>query len=168
LVGLSSTFQDQVPTLRRVIQALSKLDVRAVVTLGPALSASEVPTAQNVCIVETAPHTEILKQATLLITHCGHGTTMKGLVAGVPLVCIPMGRDQNDNAARVVHAHAGVRLTPAASEHSIRDAIQRVLGDPTFTAGARRLQRAIQSKDGCMDPIAVIESLTAASLRAAA
>jgi hypothetical protein len=55
----------------------------------------------------SAPHGEILRQASLLITHCGHGTTLKALAAGVPMVCMPMGRDQNDTAARVVHASAG-------------------------------------------------------------
>ena len=32
---------------------------------------------------------------------------MKGLVAGVPIVCMPTGRDQPDNAARLAARGAG-------------------------------------------------------------
>jgi UDP:flavonoid glycosyltransferase YjiC (YdhE family) len=86
--------------------------VRALVTLGEMLPDGEVQPTASVVVVRSAPHREILRQASLLITHCGHGRTMKALTAGVPIVCIPMGRDQNDTAARVVHVGAGVRLRP--------------------------------------------------------
>jgi len=33
--------------------------------------------------------------ADLVITHAGHGTLMRALSHGLPLVCLPMGRDQN-------------------------------------------------------------------------
>jgi hypothetical protein len=107
LVGLSSTFQDQAPVLRSVVKALAGLRVRALVTLGEMLPEGEVQSTGSVVVVRSAPHGEILRQASLLITHCGHGTTLKALAAGVPIVCMPMGRDQNDTAARVVHASAG-------------------------------------------------------------
>jgi MGT family glycosyltransferase len=114
LVGFSTTYQNQGPVLSRVVEALSALPVRAVVTLGQMLDAAEVvPGASaNVAVVASVPHRSVLAQASLVISHCGHGTTIKALAAGVPLVCIPMGRDQNDTAARVVEAGAGVRLRP--------------------------------------------------------
>jgi UDP:flavonoid glycosyltransferase YjiC (YdhE family) len=102
-----------------------------------------------------------------LITHCGHGTTLKGLAAGVPLVCMPMGRDQNDTAARVVHAGAGVRLAPGASAARIAAAVQRVLAEPGFKQAATRLEHAIRTREGCSDAVTVLERL-AASRRAAA
>ncbi|MGH3204263.1 MAG: hypothetical protein ACRDP5_19760 [Streptosporangiaceae bacterium] len=37
-----------------------------------------------------------------------YGTVIKALAAGVPLVVAPLGRDQPDNAARVIHAGAGL------------------------------------------------------------
>jgi UDP:flavonoid glycosyltransferase YjiC (YdhE family) len=47
-----------------------------------------------------------------------------------------MGRDQPDNAARVVHAGAGVRLRKNASADALRAAIGRVIGDPRYRAAA--------------------------------
>ena len=167
LVGLSSTFQDQVTVLRRIVAALAALPVRALVTRGPAVRAEEVPGANNVTVVATAPHGAVLREASLLVTHCGHGTTMKGLAAGVPLVCIPMGRDQNDTAARVVYRGAGVRLKPTADVAAIRRAIERVLREPSYRAGAQRLAAAIRDGEGCVDVVDALEAIVNAGRAAA-
>jgi MGT family glycosyltransferase len=159
LVGLSSTYQKQVPTLRRIVEALSGLPVRAVLTLGPALDSDQVPGSANVVVVRSASHRALLPEASLLVTHCGHGTTMRGLVAGVPLVCLPMGRDQNDIAARVVHHGAGARLSPEASATKIRRTIRKVLEEPSYRGNAQRLGEAIKSRQGCVDAVECLEAL---------
>jgi MGT family glycosyltransferase len=143
LVGLSSTYQNQGALLRRIIAALSTLPVRAVVTMGQMLGDGEVAPTHNVHVVRSAPHRQILEGAALAITHCGHGTTMKALAAGVPMVCVPMGRDQNDTAARVTHQGAGVRLSPRSSAEAIRKAVVKVLRTDSFRHNASRLSAAI-------------------------
>jgi UDP:flavonoid glycosyltransferase YjiC (YdhE family) len=167
LVGLSSTFQDQAAVLRRIVDALAALPVRALVTRGPAVRPEEVPGAENVTVVATAPHAAVLREAALLLTHCGHGTTMKGLAAGVPLVGMPMGRDQNDTAARVVYRGAGLRLKPSADVASIRRAIERVLREPAYRASAQRLAAAIRDGEGCVDVVATLEAVVNAGRAAA-
>jgi MGT family glycosyltransferase len=159
LVGFSSTYQNQGPVLRRVIEALSALPVRAVVTVGRMLDEDELGATDNVIVVRSAPHAEILRDASLTVSHCGHGTTMKALAAGVPMVCIPMGRDQNDTAARVVHHGAGVRLSPNASVAKIRDQVQLVLGDDHFRANASRLASAIIREANTSDCVDELQTL---------
>jgi MGT family glycosyltransferase len=159
LVGFSSTYQNQGPVLRRVVEALSTLRVRAVVTVGQMLDADEVTSTDNVVVVGSAPHSRILAEASLAVSHCGHGTTMKTLAAGVPMVCIPMGRDQNDTAARVVYHGAGVRLSPNASAVKIRKAVQRVLGDDRLRANAARLASAIADDSVTADLVTELETL---------
>ena len=61
---------------------------------------------------------------------------LKALIAGVPLVLVPLGRDQPDNAARVVHAGAGIRLRKNASVSALRAAVARVIEDPRYRAAA--------------------------------
>jgi MGT family glycosyltransferase len=143
LVGFTSNYQDHAPQLRRVTEALSSLPVRAVVTLGQMLDDHEVLSTENVAVVRSAPHSQILPWAALAISHCGHGTTLKSLAAGLPMVCMPMGRDQNDTAARVVHHGAGVRLRPNASTEVIRSAVHQVLHDERFRVNAQRLAATI-------------------------
>lgn len=159
LVGFSSTFQNQGPVLRNVVKALSGLPVRALVTLGEMLPGAEVQSSGSVVVVRSAPHREILKNAAVLVTHCGHGTTMKALTAGVPMVCLPMGRDQDDTAARVVHAGAGLRLRPSASVKTIARAVQRVLADESFRASARRLRDAMAEERRSVNVVAELEKV---------
>jgi MGT family glycosyltransferase len=162
LVGFSSTYQNQGPLLRRVVEALSALPVRAVVTVGQMLDPAEVTPTHNVAVVTSAPHSEILADASLVVSHCGHGTTIKTLAAGIPMVCIPMGRDQNDTAARVVYHGAGVRLSPKASAAEIRKAVQKVLGEPSFRSNAARLASGIADEGLTADVVSEIESLVRA------
>ena len=80
------------------------------------------------------------------MTHAGHGTVIKALAAGVPVVAIPLGRDQLDNAARVQHHGAGLRLKTKAKPEAIAQAVRRVLDEPSFAAGAERLAAAIAAE----------------------
>jgi MGT family glycosyltransferase len=165
LVGLSSTFQDQLGVLRRIAEALGRLPVRAVLTTGPVIDPADVAAPANVQVLQTAPHHEILEHAAVTITHAGHGTTLKALAHGVPLVCLPMGRDQNDNAARVVHHGAGVKLKPTAEASRIAAAVQQVLSDPSYGAAAQRLASAIASEtahDRAADELEALAPATAA------
>lgn len=164
LVGFSSTYQDQGPLLRRVVEALSTLPIRAVVTLGPMLSVDEVAASDNVVVVASAPHSQILGRSSLVVSHCGHGTTIKSLAAGVPMVCIPMGRDQNDTAARVVHHGVGIRLSPKASADKIRRAVQSVLREDRFRTSAARLAAAIADEptDDLVTELESVAGVTAA------
>jgi MGT family glycosyltransferase len=136
VVSLSSTYMAQERVLRRVVEGLARLDARVLVTTGPAIDPSTLPPAGSVITVRSAPHARLFAQASAVVTHAGMGTTTRALAAGVPLVCLPMGRDQLDVAARVVHAGAGLRLRPGARPTAIEAAVRRVIAEPRFRDGA--------------------------------
>ena len=162
LVALSSDFQDQAELLQRIVDGLGATDVRAVVTTGHGLAPDAVRAPANVQVVATAPHMAILAEAALTVTHAGHGTVIKSLAAGVPLVCLPMGRDQLDVAARVVHAGAGVRLDRDAAPEQIADAARTVLADPAFRAAAERIAAVVAEETATDLAVAEIEAVSQA------
>jgi UDP:flavonoid glycosyltransferase YjiC (YdhE family) len=84
---------------------------------------------------------------------------MKGLAAGVPMLCLPMGRDQNDTAARVVYRGAGIRLKPTASSVEIGNALEKLLHDPRYRQAAAALGAKITSGEGCVDAVSEIEKV---------
>jgi UDP:flavonoid glycosyltransferase YjiC (YdhE family) len=86
---------------------------------------------------------------------------MKALANGVPMVCIPMGRDQNDTAARVVHHGAGIRLSTRASAADIATAVRTVLEDPRYRDNAARLARAITDEVATSDLVGTLERCAA-------
>jgi MGT family glycosyltransferase len=161
LVGMSSDFQNQGDLTRRVVAALGELPVRGVVTTGKGIDPDEIPAPPNVQVVRSAPHAGVLREASLVVTHCGHGTTIKSLAAGVPMVCLPMGRDQLDVAARVVHCGAGVRLEPAAEPGAIGAAVKEVLGNPRYREAAERIAAVIAEETASDRAVEEIEALLA-------
>jgi MGT family glycosyltransferase len=162
LVGFSTTYQAQEELVRRVIAALGTLPARALVTTGPALELEE-SLPPNVETSAWVSHTEVLPRTSLVITHAGMGTVMASLAHGVPLVCIPMGRDQNEVAARVVHGEAGLRLGRDADEAAIAKTVREALSDPALTAGSARLAAAIREEVAADRALAELETLAARS-----
>jgi len=140
VVGLSTTHQAHDPLLERIVAALATLPVRALVTTGGATLRSTPP--DNIHVARFVPHAQVLPGAAAVVTHAGLGTVHAALAHGLPLVCLPIGRDQPDNAARVKSHGAGLRLSPTSSPAEIRAAVERVLGDPAYAASARRLGAA--------------------------
>ena len=97
LVSFSTTFQNQGALVQRTLDAVSGLPgVRALVTLGPALDGTDLRAPANAVLRRSAPHGAVLPGAAAAVTHAGHGTVLRALAQGVPLLCIPMGRDQDD------------------------------------------------------------------------
>ncbi|QEN85836.1 glycosyltransferase [Labrys sp. KNU-23] len=143
LVAFSTTNQGQADVLQRVISGLAGEPVEVVVTLGKALEGLRLQSPANVTILANAAHDDILAKAHAVVTHGGHGTIMRSLHHGVPLVILPMGRDQNDNAARVDYHGAGLRLDPSVPPEVLAEAVRHVLSEPSFAERALALGRAI-------------------------
>jgi len=143
LVSFSTTPQGQAGTLARCVRALRTMPVHGIVTLGPALRDLQLPPADNVTVVAAASHDALVPRCAAVVSHAGHGTVIRPLRHGVPVVCIPTGRDQPDNAARVVALGAGVRLRRSAGVGAIRKAVRKVLGDPAIRDAAQAIGAAL-------------------------
>jgi len=139
LVGLSSTVMLQEGLLQRAADALGQAQVRGLVTTGPAVDPAVISAPPDVTVTRWARHADVLPHCSAVITHGGHGTVMKALIAGVPQIVVPLGRDQPDNAGRVVYAGAGIRLRKNATVATLRTAISRVIEDPRYRAAASHM-----------------------------
>ena len=164
LVGLSSDYQNQGDLLRRIAEALGTLPVRAVLTTGNGIDPASIQAPVKVQVVKAAPHSAVLREAALAITHGGHGVTIKSLATGVPLVCMPMGRDQLDVAARVVHAGAGIRLEQMAAPADIAAAVEHVLGEASYREAAERIATVIAEETVTDRAVVEIEAVLASVL----
>jgi UDP:flavonoid glycosyltransferase YjiC (YdhE family) len=157
VVAMSSTFQSQIDALHRSAEALGLLPVRAVLTTGLAVAPEDVPAPANVRVVRAAPHQQVLREASAVVTHAGHGSVLKALAAGVPLVCMPLGRDQKDNTVRVLRLGAWVRVKKGERPAGIAAAIRRVLEEPAFKIAAQEFA-AILADESALLPDAAGEA----------
>jgi MGT family glycosyltransferase len=148
LISFSTSYMNQRALAQRVLDAVAGLRVRALLTAGPALDPSQLRIPDNARSVGFVSHRAVLPHAALVITHAGWQTVNAALADGVPLVCIPDGRDQPDNAARVVVAHAGVRVSKKSSPEKLRRVISQALEDQSIKQGARVMAGALARNDG--------------------
>jgi MGT family glycosyltransferase len=108
-------------------------------------------------VVRFLAHEAVLQRAACVVCHGGMGIVQKALAAGVPLVVVPVGRDQLETARRVEVASAGVRLsprrlTPERLASAVRAASKR-------RSGAERVSRAFASAGGARAAGDAIESI---------
>jgi zeaxanthin glucosyltransferase len=107
------------------------------------------PIPGNAIVVKRAPQLELLKQASVCITHAGLNTVLESLAQGVPQVAIPIAFDQPGVAARIAHKQTGVVtvLDKLTTDH-LSTLVGEVLNDSTYRNNARKLQKAIAEADG--------------------
>lgn len=159
LVGFSTSFQNHAACLQRVIDACASLPVRVLVTLGGAILQDELRPADNTVIRDSAPHDIVMRDASLVVTHGGHGTVMTALLHRLPMLVLPHGRDQGDNAARITERGAGLALPNSATVEAMRAAIVRLLDEPGFGRQASRLGEAVAAEVAASTLIADLERL---------
>lgn len=146
LASLGSSFQNQLGLYQRIALALGDLAVDGVVTLGGVFEPEELQATDNVQILKSAPHRPLLERAAVFVSHCGHGSVMKALAAGVPMLCLPISREQPENAARVEWHGAGLRLDPNCTSVEIREALGRLLAEDHFQLKAQEMSRKIRTE----------------------
>jgi MGT family glycosyltransferase len=139
LVAFSTTYQHQEDVLRLVATALAALPVQAIMTVGTVIDPGAIEPAPNVAMHRYLPHAALLPDCGLVVTHAGFGTVMAVLAHGVPLLCLPMGRDQHENAARVAACGAAMVLSAGAGVEEMRHAMQELLTTPAYQEAARRM-----------------------------
>lgn len=157
LVSISSQRQDDVPLAAAALAALADRPLRIVLTLGPDHEPGElavVPT--NARVEGTISHAAVLEVGALLVSHAGHGSVMKALWHGRPMVLVPWGRDQPGVAARAAALDvAEVVSRESASAETIGVAVDRALGSESMRAAAARHAARLQATN----PPAAVASL---------
>ena len=159
LVSLSTTYQHQEALLQTILDALMSRTVRALATTGAHVDPASLRVPANVAVAEHVDHAHVLDAVDVLVTHAGLGTVAAGLSHGVPLVCVPLGRDQHVNADRIAELGAGIALRPDASSDEIGAAIDQVLADDGYRRGAAAIASASRASGGPSAAVAELESL---------
>jgi UDP:flavonoid glycosyltransferase YjiC (YdhE family) len=151
--------------LAQAIGAVRDLRCNVIVTTGPGVDpASFDPVPPHIVIAQFVPQALIMKHCAAVVSHIGAGTMLGALAEGLPQVCLPMGADQFSNAAQIARTGAGIVVPPdARTPQTIRVAIDQVLADPAYAAGARVLQADIAAMPSANDVVNDLAGLAAAA-----
>ena len=103
---------DLILRLVRATNLLTPTDhVDVVITTGPHIDPAELPSPGPRVRIETfVAQRELLGRCRAVVCHAGSGTIVDALTLGIPVVALPLGADQPDNAERCEHLGAGIIL----------------------------------------------------------
>jgi len=77
----------------------------------------------------------------------------------VPVLVLPMGRDQGDVAARVERLGAGKKVSKKAEPGVIRSAVKSILEAPGFREAAKSIAASIEQKNEPARAVVEMEAL---------
>jgi MGT family glycosyltransferase len=127
-------------------EAFAGMDARAVFVATEELVPDPPP---NVLVRRRVPQLDLLPHLDAVVTHGGHNTVCEALSYGLPLVVAPIQDDQPMIARQVAQAGAGVRVRFFRTKAPmLREAIEQVLTEPSYRAGADRLRHSFAAAGG--------------------
>lgn len=126
--------------LQESLQAVIELGMRAVLLTGSSRMRDRLPEKlpASIFAIDYAAHAALFPFAAAIVHHAGIGTSSEALHAGRPMLAVPHGFDQFDNAARL--KQLGVAEICAA-RHYIRGNIvpilRKILEDRSYSESAK-------------------------------
>jgi MGT family glycosyltransferase len=139
--------------------------VQLVMSIGDQLDPEQIgPLPGNTILVQRAPQLELLKRASVCITHGGLNTVLECLAQGVPQVAIPVTVDQPGVAARIAEKKTGLFVPlKELSESRLSLLLDQVLNDSTYRHNARYFQKVIAETNGLSMAADLLERAFAAA-----
>jgi UDP:flavonoid glycosyltransferase YjiC (YdhE family) len=158
-----STAQDKEHRLlTAALRGLADAPVRVLATWNRRLPPRPLAVPDNARLVEWVSYSRTMPHCDVVVCHAGHGTLVRALASGCPVVACPAIGDMNENAARVDWAGAGVRVPRRfASPRVLRLAVERALADRSIRARATELSAWAQAHDAGDTASRLVERLAA-------
>lgn len=130
--------------LQQIVDVVAGLDVDVLVTIGDVIDPGAVQGCSRVVVRPFVPQGAVLDRCAAVVSHGGVGSTLGPLAHGVPLVLVPLGADQAENAEAL--GDAGVAVVVAVEDArgaALERALRWALGDPDAAAAAERVRLEI-------------------------
>ena len=162
LVAPSTAQDKEHRLLTAALEGLADAPVRVLATWNRRLPPRPLPAPDNARLVEWVSYSRTMPHCDVVVCHAGHGTLVRALASGCPVVACPAIGDMNENAARVDWAGAGVRVPRRfASPRVLRLAVERALADRSIRARATELSAWAQAHDAGDTASRLVERLAA-------
>jgi zeaxanthin glucosyltransferase len=158
--SMGTILNGQAEIFQTIVAGIAKhKGVQLVLSIGDQLEPEQIgPVPGNAIIVKRAPQLELLKRASVCITHSGLNTVLESLAQGIPQVAIPVTFDQPGIAARIAYHKTGIVTSlDKLSPNHLSTLLGEVLSDQTYRENARRIQEAIIKADGLSAAADLIE-----------
>jgi UDP:flavonoid glycosyltransferase YjiC (YdhE family) len=160
LVAPSTSQDPDHGLLRAAFEGLAGEPVRVLGTTNRREPPSSIPLPPNARLVDWVSYSRTMPRCDAVVCHSGHGTVVRALASGAPLVACPHAGDQAENAARVRWSGAGISLPRRFhTPRGVRLALRELLSEPAYTQRAHQLRDWAAANDGAATAAAAVEEL---------
>jgi MGT family glycosyltransferase len=160
LVAPSTAQDPEHRLLRAAVAGLGREPVRVLATWNRKPLTDPVRPAANTRLMEWVSYSLTMPRCALVVCHAGHGTMVRALASGCPVLAVPHSGDMAENAARADWAGVGVRLPwRLLAPGTVRLAARRALADPAIAARAGELRAWAAAHDGASRAADLVEEL---------
>ena len=130
---------------RVLVAALAGVDCNVIVTVGRNNDpASLEPVPPNAVVERYIPQALLLPHCSAVVSHGGSGSVLATLAAGLPMLLVPQGADQFENAAHAARIGAARVLRPdELNEEAARATVISLLGEESYRASAQSVAAEI-------------------------
>jgi MGT family glycosyltransferase len=156
-VSLGTVYNKDKSFFSECFEAFRNSEYRVLVSIGTAIdpeSLGEAPS--NFTLAPSVPQMQVLRDATVFVSHGGMNSLNEALYHGVPLVLVPRALDQFMNCRIAANLGAGIWVR-RPSGPNLRTAVDRVVNEPGFKDRARRLSAEIRAEPGIPKALEAID-----------
>jgi MGT family glycosyltransferase len=160
-ISLGTVSNDNTDFFRACIQAFTHAPYDVLLTTGGKLDPAQFGALpDNITIKSWVPQNDVLRQASLFVTHGGLNSLHEGLYCGLPLLVVPQQGEQTFNGQRVVALGAGLMLTQKQmNAAALRESAARLLNEPAFKREAQRIGDLLRAAGGAARAADEVEAL---------
>lgn len=163
LVAVSTAQDPEHTLLRTALRGLGRAPVRVLAATNRKPLNDPVSVPPNIKLVDWISYSRTMPRCAAVISHAGHGTVVRALASGAPVLAVPHSGDMGENAARVDWAGVGVRLPwRLLGPATLALALQRVLDQPALAQRAQALKAWAEVNDGATRAAELVEELAQA------
>jgi UDP:flavonoid glycosyltransferase YjiC (YdhE family) len=129
---------------------VTETDLKVIATVGLDIDPDDLgPQPEHIYVTRFIPQSAVMARADLVICHGGSGAIMGSLTAGAPMLLLPQGADQFDNAPQCVERGVARALHPDdATASTIRSETLVILNDERYLIAAREVADEISRLPG--------------------
>jgi UDP:flavonoid glycosyltransferase YjiC (YdhE family) len=145
-VTLGTVF-NELPVIKVLLEGLAGLDCNVIATTGRNRDPGALaPFPANAHVERYIPQALLLPRCSVVVSHSGSGSMLAALAHGLPMLLVPQGADQFDNAAACLAAGVGLRLLPdELTPGAVHSAVVSLLEESSYRECARDVAAEISA-----------------------
>ncbi|MBD7910518.1 glycosyltransferase [Clostridium cibarium] len=157
-VSLGTVFNNKPEVFKKILNGIEKENFQVIVSAGGSYDKlMKCGFGDNILIFKRVPQLEILKKVDLVISHGGNNTINETLAAGKPIVVIPIGGEQGDNASKIEYLKVAKKINISNfSSNEVLEKVKSILDNPIYKENADRIREIISKTDGVNTSVELI------------